>query len=164
MPPAEADRSVDRNWISVQNVVFVASAIVPPLETLIAGRTLTLGHVAVNIAVGAAGVVAGLAIARRATTDLGENLRMAPTPREQGHLVDTGVYGVVRHPMYSAAVLLILGWAIVWGAISGFVLTLIALVFFSLKGRHEESLLGQHYSDYSAYKQRVRGRFIPRPW
>lgn len=164
MSPANDDRSTDRNWIRVQNVLFLASAIVPPVETLVTGRTLTLGHVAVNVVVGAAGVVGGLAIATRAKTDLGENLRMAPTPLEQGHLVDTGVYGVVRHPMYSAAVVLIFGWAIVWGAISGFVLTVLAFIFFSLKGRHEESLLRQHYAGYAAYARRVRGRFVPRLW
>lgn len=157
-------RSVDRNWIRVQNVLFLAGAIVPPIETLVAGRALTLGHVAVNVIVGVAGVIAGLAIATRARNDLGENLRMEPTPREHGHLVDNGIYGAVRHPMYSSAVLLMLGWAIVWGAISGFVLSVLAAIFFTMKSRYEESRLKQRYPDYEAYTRRVRGRFIPRPW
>lgn len=154
----------DRGWINSQNVLFVVAAGAPPVEVLARGQAVTLGHPTINVAGGLILVTGALVIASRARSDLAENFWMSPTPRRAGRLIDTGVYGHVRHPMYSSAILAILGWTIVWGAISGFVVTLVALVFFTLKSRHEEGLLAQHYPDYDGYRQRVRARFIPRPW
>jgi protein-S-isoprenylcysteine O-methyltransferase Ste14 len=107
-------------------------------------------------------VVAAL-VALRAKADLGHNLTMSPTPVHDGELTQTGVYGVVRHPMYLSVELLLLAAALALGSW----LTLLGaggmFGFFMLKASHEEQLLTRRYPGYAAYAQRVCGRSVPRP-
>lgn len=84
--------------------------------------------------------------------------------QEGQQLVDTGLYGLVRHPMYSATVLLFLSMPLVLA--SG--LSLVPLLFYPLlivrRIRDEETLLEQELPSYRDYERRVPWRLIPYIW
>ena len=95
-----------------------------------------------------------------------ENAYLSRTIKvEEGQkVVDTGLYGVVRHPMYSATILLFLMIPLVLGSWYA----LIAYAFYPLiiiiRLKDEEALLTKELSGYSQYKQKVKYRLIPFVW
>jgi protein-S-isoprenylcysteine O-methyltransferase Ste14 len=74
-----------------------------------------------------------------------------------------GVYGLVRHPMYGGALLVVLAWAL---SSSPLALPpwIVAAAFLDAKRRREEEWLQEQYSDYIAYKTAVARQFIPFVW
>ncbi len=92
--------------------------------------------------------------------DLGKNLTPLPYPREDGLLVKTGIYGIVRHPLYSGLILAALAWTIFQISLSHLAATAILLIFFEIKSSREENWLLQKYPDYSEYRRRVK-KLIP---
>lgn len=150
--------SNDRFWIGAQLLLFGWS-IAAGIRELRRRRWRPGRNSAAFAAPLALAAVAVAELARRA---LGRNLSMAPTPVRGGHLVDSGIYGVVRHPMYLSALLGMLAWAIGTGARAAALAVPVSIAFFSAKARHEESLLEHRYEDYDAYRRKVAGRLLPR--
>jgi protein-S-isoprenylcysteine O-methyltransferase Ste14 len=91
---------------------------------------------------------------------LGHNLTPFPKPRADAHLVQHGIYGLIRHPLYTAVFCGAVGWALLCASWPALIAALALAPFFDAKARHEERLLRQLFPDYSQYQQRVR-RFIP---
>jgi protein-S-isoprenylcysteine O-methyltransferase Ste14 len=91
---------------------------------------------------------------------LGTNLTPFPRPREDNRLVETGVYGLVRHPIYSGLVLGSLGWACLLASSLTLGYALILFLFFDIKSRQEEKWLAGKHAHYRAYQNRVR-KLIP---
>jgi protein-S-isoprenylcysteine O-methyltransferase Ste14 len=91
---------------------------------------------------------------------LGQNLSPFPKPIEGGQLVTTGVYGIVRHLIYTGLILGTLGWSLLMAAPVGLALFVALFVFFDLKSRREEAWLLESYPDYRAYRARVK-KLIP---
>ena len=116
-------------------------------------------------AVMAAAVVFVLAYALYAQV-LCENPYLSRTVevQEDQRVIDTGLYGLVRHPMYSATLLLFLSMPIVLGSIYAFAIFLIYPVLIAGRIRHEEALLETELPGYRAYKQKVNYRLIPFVW
>ena len=84
--------------------------------------------------------------------------------RENQKVIDTGLYGIVRHPMYSVTLLLFLSMPIVLGSIYSF-LIFIAYPFIIVKRiKDEEVFLEKELSGYTQYKQKVKYRLIPFIW
>lgn len=79
-------------------------------------------------------------------------------------VVDSGLYGIVRHPMYSATILLFLAIPLVLGSLSAFVLFLLYPVLLIGRIRQEEKLLSCQLPGYADYMQRVRWRLLPGVW
>jgi len=102
----------------------------------------------------------GLIFIIKGLIDLGKNLTPLPYPIENGELVQTGIYGIVRHPLYSGLILGALGWTLFQMSISHLIATAILLIFFDIKARREETWLLEKYPDYSDYRQRVK-KLIP---
>ncbi|MEG4342068.1 isoprenylcysteine carboxylmethyltransferase family protein [Microcoleus sp. A003_D6] len=102
----------------------------------------------------------GLIFTIKALIDLGKNLTPLPYPREDGELVQTGIYGMVRHPLYSGLISVALGWTLFQMSISHLIATAILLIFFDIKSSREETWLSEKYPDYSEYSQRVK-KLIP---
>ncbi len=110
--------------------------------------------------VGLALMVGGAVLLGRGLLDLGRNLTPVPRPRDDAQLVETGIYALVRHPIYGGIIVAAFGW----GAVAASPLTLLlagaVAVFFDLKSRREEAWLTTHYAGYLTYMSRTR-RFIP---
>ncbi|MBQ3133000.1 MAG: isoprenylcysteine carboxylmethyltransferase family protein [Clostridia bacterium] len=84
---------------------------------------------------------------------------------QQGQtVVDTGLYGVVRHPMYAATLLLFLSMPLVLGSLYAFVVFLAYPFIISQRIKHEEAFLERELDGYREYKQKVRYRLIPFLW
>ena len=84
--------------------------------------------------------------------------------QEGQRVVDHGLYGVVRHPMYSASVLLFLSMPLVLGSIFSFLVMLAYLPIIAKRIRSEEKLLKKELPGYEEYTERVKYRMIPFIW
>lgn len=84
--------------------------------------------------------------------------------QENQTVIDTGLYGIVRHPMYSATLLLFLSMPIVLGSVWAFVIFLAYPLIIAKRIRHEEAFLEKELDGYRAYQQKVRYRLIPFIW
>ncbi|MEG4216731.1 isoprenylcysteine carboxylmethyltransferase family protein [Microcoleus sp. Pol14C6] len=102
----------------------------------------------------------GLILIVKGLIDLGKNLTPLPYPREDGELIQTGIYGIVRHPLYSGLILSAFGWTIFQMSISHLIASALLIIFFEIKANREESWLTKKYPDYSEYSQRVK-KLIP---
>ena len=105
-------------------------------------------------------VAAGVAVCVAAGRALGGALVPCPAPVEGAPLVETGPYGVVRHPFYAGLLLVFTGWSLVAGPVS-LGLTLALAVLWGFKARLEERHLRVAHQGWNAYAQRVRRRFVP---
>ena len=97
---------------------------------------------------------------------LRENVWLSRTIEVQEHqkVVDTGLYGIVRHPMYAATLLLFLAMPLVLGSPWSFAIMLFYIPVISKRIRNEEKVLEQGLEGYTEYKQRVRYKVIPFVW
>ena len=84
---------------------------------------------------------------------------------QQGQtVVDTGLYGVVRHPMYMSTLVLFLSMPLVLGSVVSFVIMLAYIPIIARRIRNEEHVLEQGLPGYAAYKQKVRWKVMPYIW
>jgi len=84
---------------------------------------------------------------------------------QQGQkVIDTGLYGIVRHPMYTATVFLFLAMPLVLGSWWAFLVFLVYPVLMVLRIRNEEQVLSAGLPGYEEYKLKVRYRLIPFLW
>jgi protein-S-isoprenylcysteine O-methyltransferase Ste14 len=79
-------------------------------------------------------------------------------------LVSTGLYGLVRHPMYTGNVILMMGIPLALGSYWGLVFVIPGIVVLALRIRDEEGLLEQELSGYRKYEQKVHYRLVPHVW
>lgn len=84
---------------------------------------------------------------------------------EQGQtVVDTGLYGVVRHPMYAVTILLFLMIPLVLGSWYGLIVFAFYPAIIIVRLKDEEKLLTRELPGYTEYKQKVKYRIIPFVW
>lgn len=79
-------------------------------------------------------------------------------------VIDSGLYGIVRHPMYSATLLIFLSMPLVLNSVWSFMLMLLYIPIIVKRIRNEETVLEKDLAGYTEYKQRVRYRLIPFIW
>ena len=84
--------------------------------------------------------------------------------KENQELVDTGLYGIVRHPMYMATVFLFLSMPLILNSIISFVIFLIYPYIISRRIKNEEEVLEKELEGYIEYKKKVRYKLIPFIW
>lgn len=84
--------------------------------------------------------------------------------QENQRVIDTGLYGIVRHPMYSATLLLFLSMPLVLGSIYSFLIFVVYPFIIAKRINAEEEFLEKELSGYVEYKQKVRYRMIPFIW
>jgi protein-S-isoprenylcysteine O-methyltransferase Ste14 len=118
---------------------------------------------AASIGPGVVAFVAGAALVLRGARDLGPSLTPLPRPAEDARLVDAGVYGVVRHPIYGGVILGSAGLGLIAASPGALAVAGLIACFFSLKAAREEEWLSERFPGYADYRCRTR-RFIPGVW
>ena len=84
--------------------------------------------------------------------------------RQGQRVIDTGLYSVVRHPMYSATILLFLAMPLVLGSLISFIVFLVYPFIIAKRIKGEEEFLEKELNGYTQYKQKVKYRMIPFIW
>ena len=84
--------------------------------------------------------------------------------QEDQKVIDTGLYGIVRHPMYMATVLLFLAMPLVLGSVISFVIMLFYIPLIVKRIRNEEEVLKEGLPGYTEYMEKVKYRLIPFIW
>ena len=84
--------------------------------------------------------------------------------QEGQSVISTGLYGVVRHPMYAATLLLFLSIPLMLGSLYALAVMAVYPVLIAIRIRDEESLLEQELDGYREYQRKVRYRLIPFIW
>jgi len=84
--------------------------------------------------------------------------------QENQKVIDTGLYGIVRHPMYSVTLLLFLSMPLVLGSIYSFLIFLAYPFIIAKRIKDEEKFLEKELDGYVQYKQKVKYRLIPFIW
>src|SRR5271157_5587877 len=101
----------------------------------------------------------------RAFTDNPYLSQLVRIQTERGqHVIDTGVYGFVRHPMYLGASLVFIGGPLLLGSVCGLLLGLATVGLLILRIFGEEKLLARDLEGYRAYREKVRYRLMPHVW
>lgn len=147
----------------------------PRGEGWVVGQFVLLGIVAVAGLLGpevtgaaraASGVVGGVLgaagglLAVRGLWDLRDALTPLPHPKPGAELVVSGVYGLVRHPIYGGLVLGAVGWALLTASVVALLAAVVLAAYFDLKSRREEVWLVDHHPGYEAYRRGTR-RLLP---
>jgi protein-S-isoprenylcysteine O-methyltransferase Ste14 len=142
-------------WFFVQVVVLAAVALAGALGPNWSGPGRALSVVAGAVLIGA-----GSVLALRGVLDLRSNLTVFPRPLAGAHLVDTGAYRLVRHPIYGGLILGSLGWGLVTASGPALVAAVVLALFLRLKATREEIWLAEQFDGYADYRARTR-RFVP---
>jgi len=140
-------------WVVAQGVLFLLTA----SALWAAGSEPPAGWLAVGLAI----TVAGLAFSFDALVRIRRFVTAMPAPVDGAPLVQTGSFGLVRHPIYGGLVIATVGLAVARASWVGGVASAALLAFFSMKSRQEERMLEAAYPDYAAYRDRVTRRLIP---
>lgn len=109
---------------------------------------------------GAALAVGGAALSIAGLASLGRALTPFPRPLDDASLRQTGIYGWVRHPVYSGLVLASFGWALLWLSAAGAATSVVAFFFFDRKSAYEERMLSERFPQYADYAGRVK-KLVP---
>src|SRR5215471_17213382 len=116
-------------------------------------------------AVGGLALVPALYLIYQATV---ENTYLSTLVRNQAergqHVISTGVYGFVRHPLYLGCLLMMLGAPLLLGSLYGLLISLIGLILVGGRIIGEEKTLVSELDGYADYKQKVKYRLIPFVW
>ncbi len=142
-------------WVAIQAVLFGLLALAGTAEPAWGDPWLVAGRLAGAVLVGA-----GLAAAVLGLLGLRENLTAVPRPVEGGRLIESGIYGLVRHPIYTGIIAAAAGFGLVTASLPALLVALAFLLFFDMKARREEAWLLAAYPGYASYRRRVR-KLVP---
>ena len=82
--------------------------------------------------------------------------------KERGQkVISSGLYGIVRHPMYAGAILLFISAPLLLGSLYGLALALLLIITIAARAVGEEAMLKQELEGYSDYMRKVKWRMIP---
>lgn len=107
--------------------------------------------------------LAGLALIAAAFLGLGKAVQIDPEPRADASLVTRGVYSRLRHPMYTAILILVVGLFLKRPTLAVGAMSAVVFAFLGAKVRYEERRLAARYPDYEAYRARTWGVFLQPP-
>ena len=149
-----------------QSIVVKLSGLMFIVGFVLAGLDFRFGWVRlpfyVNIAASIVFVIAYLLYAEvlRENTYLSRTIKVV----EGQKVISTGLYGVVRHPMYFATILLFSAMPLVLGSIVSFIVFLVYPFIIATRIKNEEKVLSRELEGYEEYKQKVKYRMIPFIW
>ena len=156
---AKEEQSEQRAVIALSGLMFLAAFVV-------AGLNFRFGWIVMPAWVSYAAAVVFLLAYGLYAEVLRENVWLSRTieVQENQKVVDTGLYGLVRHPMYMSTLLLFLAMPLVLGSVISFVIMLAYIPIIARRIRNEEQVLEKGLEGYTDYKKRVRYKVIPFVW
>ncbi len=145
--------------IKLSGLMFLAGFIVAGLDYRFGWSKLPFG-----VIIGAA--VVFLAAYALYAEVLRENTYLSRTieVQENQKVIDTGLYGIVRHPMYAVTLLLFLTMPLVLGSVYAFIIFLVYPFIIAKRIKGEEEFLERELPGYREYKKKVKYRLIPFIW
>ncbi len=149
-----------------QDAVVKLSGLMFLVGFIVAGLNFRFGWYMLHEYVSIIAAVVFLAAYALYAEVLRENVYLSRTieVQENQKVVDSGLYGIVRHPMYSVTLILFMSIPLVLGSIISFVIFLMYPFLIAKRIKHEEEFLEKELDGYSEYKQKVRYRLIPFIW
>ncbi|MCR5676334.1 MAG: isoprenylcysteine carboxylmethyltransferase family protein [Lachnospiraceae bacterium] len=156
---AKEEQSEQRVVVVLSALMFLAAFIVSGLNFRFGWIILPKGIVYAATAVFLLGYILYAEVLRE-----NEYLSRTVEVQENQKVIDTGLYGVVRHPMYMSTFLLFLSMPLVLGSVISFVIMLVYIPIIAKRIRNEEKVLEEGLAGYSDYKKRIRYRVIPFVW
>ncbi len=156
---AKESEGEQKTVIALSGLMFIASFVVAGLNFRFGWMTMP------SWIVWAAAIVFLLAYLMFGEV-LRENSYLSRTieVQEGQKVVDTGLYGIVRHPMYSATLFLFLSMPLILGSPISFLISLAYIPIIAKRMRNEEKVLEEGLEGYREYKQRVKYKVIPHIW
>ncbi|QQE65449.1 protein-S-isoprenylcysteine methyltransferase [Leptolyngbya sp. BL0902] len=146
-------------WVLAQMVLLGVYVVLPRYQPF------PPAHIPLGWRYGAMGLAGGITLLAtlllgKGLLDLGQNLTPLPYPREDGELVQTGVYGWVRHSLYSGLILGTFGLGLGQFSLSHIAVSFALFGVLNAKANQEEVWLQERYPEYQDYRQRVK-KLIP---
>lgn len=156
---AKEKESEQRQVILFSGLMFLAAFIS-------AGLSFRFQFLMLPWAISITGAIVFLASYALYAEVLRENTYLSRTieVQEDQRVIDTGLYGIVRHPMYMATVFLFLAMPLVLGSLVSFAIMLLYLPIIVKRIRNEEEVLSVGLPGYREYMEKVRYRLIPFVW
>lgn len=151
--------SEQKQVVALSGLIFIGGFVVSALDFRFGWSHLPLWVIVVAAVLHLVGYLMYAEVMR-------ENAYLSRTVevQENQKVVDTGLYGVIRHPMYTATIVLFLAMPLVLGSLWGFVVFLLYPVVIAKRIRNEEMVLEEQLEGYKEYKKKVKYRLIPFIW
>ena len=149
-----------------QSIVVKLSGLMFVVGFILAGLDFRFGWIKLPIGVNIVATVVFIIAYVLYAEVLRENAYLSRTieVQEGQKVVDTGLYGIVRHPMYAVTLALFLSMPLILGSIISFIAFLAYPFIIALRIRNEEKVLTEGLEGYAEYKERVKYRLIPFIW
>jgi protein-S-isoprenylcysteine O-methyltransferase Ste14 len=157
--PTAEKRPAQKIIMLCTSTCFVAMLIVPGLDRRFGGSAMPLYVVLAGDALVAIGLYL-IFLVYRVNTFTSATIEVSP----QQHVISTGPYAIVRHPMYASASFYVLGTPLALGSWWAFVPAAAMLPCLMWRIIDEERMLAQSLPGYDAYRERVRWRVVPGVW
>jgi protein-S-isoprenylcysteine O-methyltransferase Ste14 len=156
---AKEEEQKQKTVIALSGLMFLAAFIVAGLNFRFQWIVLPAWAVWIGVGVFLAAYLMYAEVLR-------ENTYLSRTVevQENQKVIDTGLYGIVRHPMYSATLFLFLSMGIVLGSPISVAILLLYIPIIALRMKNEEQVLEKGLDGYKAYKTRVKYKVIPFIW
>lgn len=154
------EKEKEQRWVvALSGVMFVASFVVAGFNFRFAWTTLPEWVTWVGVAIFSLSYILYAEVMR-------ENAYLSRTIEiQQGQqVIDTGLYGIVRHPMYLATILMFLSMPLILGSIISFAIMLVYIPIIAIRIKNEEQVLEKGLRGYTQYKLRVKYKIIPFVW
>lgn len=156
---AKEEESEQKLVLALSGLMFIAAFVV-------AGLNYRFGWLPLPVWVPVVGAVLFLLAYVLYAEVLRENTYLSRTieVQEGQKVIDTGLYGIVRHPMYMSTLLLFLAMPVVLGSLISLAIMLLYIPIIALRMRNEEKVLEEGLEGYREYKTRVKHKVIPFIW
>ena len=149
-----------------QRRVILFSGIMFLMAFIAAGLSFRHGWLMLPVPVSLIATIVFLAAYGLYAEVLRENTYLSRTVevQENQKVIDTGLYGLVRHPMYMATVFLFLAMPLVLGSVISFLIMLAYIPIITKRIRNEEQVLAEGLPGYREYMEKVKYRLVPFVW
>ena len=156
---AKEEEKEQKSVVALSGVMFVTAFVVAGLNWRFRWQVLPEWAVWVAAALFLFGYILYAEVLRE-NTYLSRTIEV----QEDQKVIDTGLYGIVRHPMYTATIILFLSMPLVLASPISFLIMLLYIPLIAKRIRNEEVVLEEGLKGYREYKQQVKYKVFPYIW